>query len=233
MNTSHEFSLMQLSDSFFPSGTFGMSHGLESLVKHNKIKTENDVLNFIRQQIQFQLLPCDCAVFLAAFDSAERKNIEELIEADNRFYSMRLIREVRNASVRSGSQILNCVIQMMPDKKESVLARQFQEKIKSNETLGTYPVCLAVSVNLLGIPKQSGIRMMLYSFSQSVVAAAIRLGIIEHVGGQKILTILGQEVNVISKNTRKKTLNDLWQLTPLTDIFQMIHEHDSSRMFIT
>jgi urease accessory protein len=224
---------MQLADSFFPSGMFGLSNGLESLVKHDRIKNEQDVLNFIEQQIEFQLVPCDCIVFLISMDAARNENIEELVEADNRFYSMRLIREVRNTSVRSGSQILNCVIQMTSDKNKSKIAKDFQKKIKSNETVGTYPVCLGIIANLLGIPTESGIRMMLYSFSQSVIAAAIRLGILEHISGQKILTILSDKINNISKNIKKESLNNLWQLTPLTDIFQMIHEHNNSKMFIT
>jgi len=121
---------MQLADSFFPSGMFGLSNGLESLAKHNRIRNEEDVLNFIEQQIEFQLVPCDCIVFLTAMEAAKNRNIDELVEADNRFYSMRLIREVRNTSVRSGSQILNCIIQMTFDKKESKIAKEFQKKIK-------------------------------------------------------------------------------------------------------
>lgn len=233
MNTDHEFFLMQMADSFFPSGMFGLSNGLESLAKHGRIKNKQDVLNFIEQQIEFQLVPCDCMVFLIAMEAAKNENIDELMAADNRFYSMRLIREVRNTSVRTGSQILNCIIQMSFDKNKSNTAKIFQKKISSNETVGTYPVCLGIAANLLNIPVQSGVRMMLYSFSQSVIAAAIRLGIIEHISGQIILTTLADKINSISKNIKKESLSSLWQLTPVTDIFQMIHEHDDSKMFIT
>ena len=233
MNTDHEFFLMQLADSFFPSGMFGMSNGLESLAKHQRIKNDKDVASYIEQQIEFQLMPCDCMIFLAAINAIENKNIDELVEIDNRFYSMRLVKEVRNASTRSGSQILNCIIQMASDKKENITAKQFQKKIISNKTPGTHPVCYAMAANLFGIPPESGIRMILYSFSQNIVAAAIRLGIVDHVSGQKILTLLSVKINDISKNIKNKSLDDIWQLTPITDIFQMIHEHDSSRMFIT
>jgi urease accessory protein len=212
---------------------FGLSNGLESLAKHGRIKNECDILTFIEQQIKFQLAPCDCIVFLNSMEAAKNENIAELIETDKRFYSMKLIREVRKTSVRSGSQILNCIIQMTFDKKEHKTAKEFQKKIASNETVGTYPVCLGISADLLGIPKEGGIRMMLYSFSQSVIAAAIRLGIIEHISGQRILTLLSDKINNISESITKEPLENLWQLTPITEIFQMIHEHDSSKMFIT
>src|SRR2546430_16688357 len=163
MNTNHEFLLMQLADSFFPSGMFGLSNGLESLAKHKRIRNEQDVLNFIEQQIEFQLVPCDCMVFLIAMEAAKNENIEELVETDNRFYSMRLIREARNTSVRTGSQILNCIIQMTFDKKKSNIAKNFQKKITCDETVGTYPICLEIAANLLDIPAKSGVPMMLYS----------------------------------------------------------------------
>ncbi len=233
MNTDYEFFLMQLADSFFPSGMFGTSNGLESLVKHDKIKNKQDILNFIEQQIEFQLVPCDCAIFLIAREAAKNENIEELIEADTRFYSMRLIGEVRNTSVRTGSQILNSVIQMTIDEGKINIAKNFQKKIISDETPGTYPICLGISVNLLGIPPESGVRMMLYSYSQSVIASAIRLGVIDHISGQKLLTTLSAKINSISKNIKKESLNNIWQLTPFTDIFQMIHERDDNKMFIT
>ena len=203
MSTDHEFFLMQLADSFFPSGMFGLSNGLESLAKHKRITNEQDVLKFIEQQIEFQLLHCDCIIFLTAIDASKNENMQELVDADQKFYSMRLIKEARNTSVRSGSQILNCIIQMTCNRKENKIADKFQKKIKSGETVGTYPVCLGIATNLLGIPAESGVRMILYSFSQSVTAAAIRLGIIEHTNGQKILTQLSNKINIISKNIKK------------------------------
>lgn len=221
---------MQLADSFFPSGMFSMSNGLESYVKHNMIRTDDDILRFIKQQIEFQIIPCDCMVFLTTLEAAKNNDLSAIVDIDNRLYSMKLVKEIRSASVRSGSQILNCVIQMSSNKK---LAAQYKKKIESKETPGTYPVCLGISANCFDIPKQSAVRMMLYSYCISVIGASIRLGITQHINGQRILTQLANDINILSKNIKKKPVANIWQLTPLTDILQMIHEHDDSRMFIT
>ena len=77
-------------------------------------------------------------------------------------------------------------------------------------------------------------RILLYSFSSSVVSAAIRLGVIQHLDAQKTLMSLAEHVNNIILNlTQQKTADDIWQMTPLTEIHQMIHEHNESKMFIT
>lgn len=233
MSTDHEFHLMQLSDSFFPSGMFGLSNGLESLVKHHVVRDEGGVLDFIERQIRFQMVPCDCMIFLAAMEAAEHGDIGELANLDDVLFSMRLVSGARSSSVRSGSQIINCVAQISGRKGNAGMAGKFQRMVAEGRARGTYPVCLGIASSVFGIPPESGMRMMLYSFSQSIAAAAIRLGIIDHVAGQKILLKLSGRINTISKNVKKEQLEGIWQLTPETDIFQMIHEQDNSRMFIT
>ena len=223
MNTNHEFHLMQLADSFFPSGMFGMSGGLESFVKYGKIKTVRDVLKFIRHQIHFQLAPCDCIVLSETMATARNNDILKVINIDNRFFSMKLVKEIRNASVRSGQQILNCVMYMLSTNNKNKFTRKFQNKIESKQAIGTYPVCLGIAAHCLQISRQSAVRMMLYSYSVSVIGAALRLGIIQHLNGQWILMQLAEEINTLSKTITQKSISDIWQLTPFTDILQMTH----------
>ena len=110
---------------------------------------------------------------------------------------------------------------------------QFNKKIESKETPGTYPVILAISAFCLGIPLESILRMLLYSYSSSIVSAAIRLGLIQHLDAQKILKLVAEPINKLILINTEKNLEDIWQLTPLTEIYQMNHEHNESRMFIT
>jgi urease accessory protein len=222
----YEFHLMQLADSFFPSGMFGLSGGLESFVKSGRVKSRNDVLRFIRQQIKFQLVPCDCAVLSAVMGAAKKGEVAGAVAADNRCYSMKLVREVRTASARSGRQMLNCLVHMTSD----MFAKKFYARVEAKESAGTYPACLAVAANALGIPEESALHMMLYSYCASIVGSAVRLGVITHIEGQSILTQLARDVNSAKP---AKNINELWQLTPLAEIMQMQHEQDDLRMFIT
>ena len=224
--TNHEFHMMQLADSFFPSGMFGLSGGLESLAKSGRIKNKKDIIRFIRQQIKFQLIPCDCVVLLSIMDAARKGDVVSAMEADNRLNSMKLVKEARIASARSGKQFLNCVVKMSGDR----FAKKFRSKVEAGKSVGTYPACLAIAANALGISQKSALRMMLYSYCTSIVGSALRLGIISHIEGQVILTQLARDVN--SANPQKNS-NGLWQMTPLTEIMQMQHEQDDLRMFIT
>ena len=232
MNTDYEFHLMQLSDSFFPSGMFSMSGGLESFVNEKKISDPEDVLMFIKEQIEFQLIPCDCVVVSIAYEGMKNNDLSNVIQIDNKYYSMKLSKEIRNSSVRSGKQIFNCLKYMIGESKNKII-NQFENKIDSKETPCTYPVALGITAVCLELPIQSVMRMLLYSFSSSVVSSAIRLGVIQHLDAQKILKSLGKFVNNIVLNLSQKKSKDIWQLTPLIEIHQMNHEHNESRMFIT
>jgi urease accessory protein len=231
MNTNHEFHLMQLSDSFFPSGMFSMSSGLEPLVNNKKITNWNDVLNFIIKQIEFQIFPCDCTVLSIAFTAAKNNDLKIVVEIDEKYYSMKLPKEIRNSSIRSGKQVLNSIIHM--ENNNSSFLDEFNKKIKSNETPGTYPAILALGAVCFDIPLESITRMLLYSFSSSVVSAAIRLGLIQHLDAQKILNQLAEPINKIILENAEKSFQNIWQLSPLTEIYQMNHEHSEGRMFIT
>lgn len=233
MNTNHEFHLMQLSDSFFPSGMFSMSGGLEQLVINKKITNWNDVLNFIIEQIEFQVFPCDCTVLAFAYNGVKNDDLETVIDIDMKYYSMKFAKEIRNSSTRSGKQVLNSIIHMMENSGNSNFLHKFNKKIESKETPGTYPVALAIGAVCFDMPLESITRMLLYSFSSNIVSAAIRLGLIQHLDAQKILKLLAKPINELILTNKEQKSEDIWQLTPLTEIYQMNHERNESRMFIT
>jgi urease accessory protein len=75
--------------------------------------------------------------------------------------------------------------------------------------------------------------MLLYGFVVSVIGAALRLGILQHLDGQKIIHELKPFILVSVKENMDKPLSSIWQFAPAIDIIQMKHEQMDSRMFIT
>lgn len=217
---------MRLADSFFPSGTFGTSGGLEALARSGGVNDRQGVADFIRQQIELRLAPCDCRILLAVMEAARADDLPSAVAADNLYIAMKLAREVRTASVRSGRQLLNSILHSA----SNPFAKKFSRSIDAGKSPGTYPVCLAVAASSLKIPKYSAVCMMLYSYCAGICGSAIRLGLISHIDSQDILTGLAEYVQKVRV---KPGLNDLWQLGPLVEILQMQHERDELRMFIT
>jgi len=225
-----ELGVMQLSDSFFPTGIFATSNGLELLFTEKKIQNMNDLVNLIKINITQQIGPSDCVALANALDSANQADFNKVLEADNIGFATKSIKEIRDASVRSGVQLIKCVSEFVAD--DNIL-NQYKNNIIQNKTHGVFPVAFAVCCNALKIKKEKSMMMMMYGFTVGVVGAALRLGLIQHFEGQKIIHSIKPIISQTIKEYSNKSLFEMWQFAPQVDIVQMSHEKMDSKMFIT
>ena len=221
---------MQLSDSFFPTGIFATSNGLEFLFAEKKIQGMTDLIEMIRINITQQIGPSDCVALGNAFDSASKHDFDKVIEADSIVFATKPIKEIRDASVRSGVQLVKCVIEFVKDDK---ILNQYQKYIIKNKAHGVFPVAFAICCNALKIKKEKSMMMMLYGFTVGIVGAALRLGLIQHFEGQKSIHSIKPIISQAVKEFSNKSLLEMWQFAPQIDIVQMSHEKMDSKMFIT
>ncbi|QLH07079.1 urease accessory protein UreF [Nitrosopumilus ureiphilus] len=225
-----DLGVMQLSDSFFPTGIYATSNGLEFLFTEKKIRGMADLIEMIRINITQQIGPSDCVALGNVFDSANKHDFDKVIEADNIVFATKSIKEIRDASVRSGVQLVKCVTGFVADDK---ILEQYQDSIIENKVHGVFPVSFAICCNALKIKKEKSMMMMLYGFTVGIVGAALRLGLIQHFEGQKIIHSIKPVISQTVKEFSNKSLLEMWQFAPQVDISQMSHEKMDSKMFIT
>ena len=225
-----ELGVMQLSDSFFPTGMYTASNGLEFLFTEKKIHGTEDLVDMIKINITQQIGPSDCVVLADVFDSADKCDLDRVIEADKIVFATKLVKEIRDASVRSGVQLIKCVAGFVEDDK---VLNRYKNDIINNNAYGVFPVAFAVCCNALKIKKEKGMSMMLYGFTVSIVSAALRLGLIQHFEGQKIIHNIKPIIGETIKEYSGKSFLEMWQFAPQIDIIQMSHEKMDSKMFIT
>ena len=224
-----EISVLQLSDSFFPTGLYATSSGLEALSRTRKLKSKN-IFQFIAIQLRQVMGPSDCTAMGFAYESCKKKDIVELLRADESLYYMKLIEETRIASIRSGNQLLKCVSTFIKNKK---MLKEYQIAINKGKATGVYAVSFGVVTSLLNIPKKKAGMMLLYGWAVSIIGAALRLGILQHFEGQKIIHELGPNILQAVLENVDRPISGMWQFAPSLDILQMKHEALSSKMFIT
>jgi len=224
-----DISLLQMSDSFFPTGLYATSNGLESLSQIKKLKRK-DISRFITIQLRQVIGPSDCTALGNAYESCRKRDFVSLLTADKSLYFMRMVEETRSASVRSGNQLLKCVSSFTKYKK---VLRDYQNAISNGNATGVYPVSLGVATWSLDIPKNKAGLILFYGFAVSVIGAALRLGILEHLESQQIIHELRPVIlESIMKNI-ERPISNMWQFAPGLDILQMKHEMMDSKMFIT
>jgi urease accessory protein len=226
----NEISMLQLSDSFFPTGMYTTSNGLEALFYNKRIKNSNELRDLVQVYLEHQIGPADCAALGNSYEYAQRSDLPKVLEVDQKIFSMKLVKEIRDASSRAGTQLLKCLTFFTPNAK---LLNMYLVAINKGQASGVYPVALAIASKTLNIPKNKSGLMMLYSFSVSVVGAALRLGLVQHFEGQRIIHELKPTISEVVKNNIDRPLESMWQFAPDIDITQIVHERMSSKMFIT
>jgi urease accessory protein len=226
----YEVNMLQLSDSLFPTGMYSTSSGLETFFYQKRVRNAAELQMVLEVFIANQIGPADCVALGNSYDSTMISDMQKLEEADQRLFSMKLVKEIREVSVRSGTQLLKCIREMTSN---NVILQNYQTAINNGKASGIYPVALGLTTALFGIPKNKSGLILIYTFTASVVGAALRLGIINHFEGQRIINALKPIMSKsVEKNINKK-LVDMWQFTPEIDITQMSHEQAERRMFIT
>jgi urease accessory protein len=226
-----EVSMLQLGDSFFPTGMYTTSSGLETLFYDGRIKTKQEIIEFLTVCLKYQIGPADCAALANAYDFAKEENITKIIEIDHILFSMKLIKEIREASTRSGRQLLNCLLSFVPDNNN--LISSYYNSIKNKTANGIYPVALALASNSLNIKKERACLILLYGFTVSITGAALRLGMLQHIEGQQVIHELKPIITNVINNNINRHFSNLWQFSPSIDLVQMKHERMDSKMFIT
>lgn len=224
-----DLGMMQMSDSFFPTGLYANSNGLESIFQNNKKITHLEIMKIIETQLRQQIGPMDLIVMENALRFASSGEFDKILELDMKINSMKNIKETRDASKRSGIQLARCVREFVKDE----ILEKYLEQQHEGVISGAYPISFGLCANALGINVQKAELMFLYGFTVSIVGAASRMGITQHHQAQKIIHELKPLFVQILNDFSGKSTKEIWQFAPHLEILQMQHEKMDSKMFIT
>ena len=95
---------LQLGDSLFPSGGFILSHGLETLAERGHVRNAAEPRAWLAMTLTHQIAPSDGVASAAAWDVADHP--AAVREIDALLLATKLAREPREASIRTGRQLL-------------------------------------------------------------------------------------------------------------------------------
>jgi urease accessory protein len=213
--------LLRMSDSFFPMGSFAMSQGMEQVINENLLSREN-VAKFINSYLEKIWKTFDVGIFFKALEAVEKKDIELLKRIDEICYCSKATEENRSAIVKMGRSMLK-----VTDFKEDSIGKAYKDLVDTDIAYGSYPIVLALASNQFNYKDLGGLSL-LYVNLMEVTASLVRMGVIDYIEAQKILS---NSITAVEIEPLK--LSDLHQSFPLVDIASMRHESSSSRMFIS
>lgn len=221
-------SSLQLADSFFPSGLYALSYGLETFLQtHQAEACELDQL--LADYLRFSIGTTESIALACAHRASEEADVQLAIQADRRLAAVKLAREAREASLRTGHQLLAVSKQVFG----GVFLQTYLDRVSRKSAPGNYAIVLGLTMSALGVPRVQAIAGELYAFASSFVAAAVRLTVIDYRIAQSILHQSKPVIAEVADQSCQKGVRDIASCAPLIDIMAMRHEQAEIRLFMS
>jgi urease accessory protein len=224
--------VLQLSDSAFPNGRYTLSHGLETFAQDGFLDIPGpaatlDVL--LADCVRLGVAPSDGVALACAHRAVTADgtvDVELAVRADRRLTAVKLAREGREASIRSGRALLRAARSVA-----GVSMSGYAQLIDAEYAPGNHAVVLGLLDGLLEVPALEAVAAELYAFSAGWVAAAVRLGLCDHLAAQRVLRRIRPVLADAAGKAAGGDVPDISSCVPLVDLMAMRHELAALRLF--
>ena len=221
------YSLLQITDSLFPSGSFAHSYGLEGLLQRNDgvdVATWRAILAEIWST---HLLRSDGLLGLRAHRAMVAGDLDLVRDADRALHAMKLPRELREASMSTGRAFLA--------EAEVVLSNSHLGALRGHVEAGTSPghhaIVFQAVTAVLGADDYESIVTWGYQTIAQMTAALLRLGVLGHRAATSLIAALRPVVDDGARRVVHLDAGDVASFAPRLEIASMRHERQYSRLF--
>ena len=221
--------LLQMSDSFYPTGAYAHSFGLEGLAQEGVVTDRATLRTFLLDEALPQLARTDLPIAARAWGAAgDPPDWTGLREACLLGSAARGAREPREASESIGRQRLDLLAKL-----HGGLALELNRRAAAEGW--PRPACVAAAVEgrTLGTPPEAVLAALVYAALAGLAVAAVKL---LRLGQNAVQTLLAeglaQTPNLIATALALETA-DIGAFNPWWDIAAARHEGADGRLFIS
>ncbi len=221
MNTA---SIFQFIDSSLPVGGFVYSMGMESAIKSNALKTEEDLKRYLLTYAA-QLFSFEFPFLDAAYHASDQCTTWSSLVTT---YKVMLMNPpVEKSALVLGKNWLRLLSSLF-EHQEMV---DLKNNLETQKTALYYTLIFGMSMKALGVSLSQTREMYLYTALRDQVTVLTRLGTIGPMGGQKLLAYLLTQTEVTLKQYIEVPYIQAKKSAYLMEIMQMNHDKIYSKLF--
>ena len=221
--------LLQAGDSFYPTGSYAHSFGLEGLVQQGVVRDRTSLRDFIVLSaipaLRYTDLPLVAHAW-RAFGEANWPRIGELCVLSS---ALKTAREARAASENIGRQRA----ELMASLRAHPLAQEFLQRASAENWPHSSAVSAALEGSVLGAPLAAVLAGVSYATLASLLSAAMKMLRLGQNASQSLLTATLAATPALITAAAQTAFEDIGWFNPWLDIAAARHETTDSRMFIS
>jgi urease accessory protein len=213
-------------DSFFPSGGYAYSSGLEAAVQGGAVKSSEELSRFVLESLTAGMGEREAVATGLAHDAIVSGILDIALKADRELEAMKLGRESRVASRQMGRQVIRLAAEQSD---RHLLIGDYRAALEADQTAGHVAVAMGLTLAAAGWSKTDSIAAFLYQVATGYVAAAMKLMPVGQCEGQRLLDSWLEVIERVSRQAAEQRALRSW--SPVQDIYAMRHSGLESRLF--
>ncbi|MBC2581208.1 urease accessory protein UreF [Clostridium sp. DJ247] len=230
MNTRTEFlTLLQISDSIFPIGSYTQSNGLETYVQKGIIKDVETSKKYLEKMLLHNMKYGDILAVKLSYEAAKNKDLYYITTIDNWVSSSKTPREIKEGSTKLCFRFIKLVEKLKPTE----IIEEYENFIKVKKCCGQHSVAFGIFAAECGIEKKETLMAYVYNQASCIVNNCAKLIPLGQMEGQKILFEMQDTMNNVIEDLDELSIEDLGRCSIGFDIRAMQHEDLYSRMYMS
>jgi urease accessory protein len=210
--------LLQLGDSFFPSGANVFSYGVEGMREAGSLGGPDDVASFVTGQIEHRWA---CADRVALFHAHAATDLTRVVQIDRFVDASTLVESWRVGGRRLGRSMLRVHAQLGVQEAQEYAALAAPAQACAVQGL---------IARARGLDAEQAMALSGYGLALSLVSASLRLGLLGHLDAQRILSAASERI-AMHVEQPVPALDDYASWLPEAEIASMHQEARHGRLF--
>ncbi len=213
-------------DTFFPSGGYAFSSGLEAAVQGGAVKDSDQFARYIEDILRGGMSRREVLATKRANRAATAGNVSAALDIDRKLEATKLSRESRFASRQMGRQVIRVAAHQL---RTRPILIDYRDEVESERAPGHLAVTFGLTLGASGWSQEETAAAFLYHTAVGFVSAAMRLKPIGQQEGQRILSEWLPLIDRISREADRDERMSSW--SPIQDIYSMRHGSLEWRLF--
>lgn len=219
-STTSMIRLWQLISPALPIGAFSYSQSLEYAIDSGWLKTESDVQQWLTQQLHYSVARLDLPVMERVMLAWHDNNLEAVNSWNSQILAFRETAELYHEDCQVGYALCRLLTDLEIDSASLWL----KQKV-------SYVTMYALICDRWKINIEEAMAGFVWAWCENLVAAAVKLLPMGQTSGQKMLLVLGDEIEKACEQAKQFDDEDLGSTLPGLAMASALHETQYSRLF--